>query len=447
MALNTSVSTRLRNIALLLVTLSPIVVSAEDVRAFPGAMGWASTTPGGRGGAILRVTNLNSAGEGSLRAALEADGPRIVVFEVAGVIDLDRETIRIRNPHLTVAGQTAPSPGITLIRGGLDIATHDVIVQHLRIRPGQAGAEPGTWGEDAISTVAAYDIIIDHCSLSWATDENLSASGPRFTGESPAQWRQGTSHRITFSHNLIAEGLAHSTHPKFEHSKGSLIHDNVTELFIYGNLYAHNMERSPLFKGGVQGVIVNNFIYNPGTRAVHYNLMALEWGDVPFVAGKMSLVGNVLRAGPSTHTPMALMMLGGHGDLEYFSRDNIAVDTIGRPLPEIGYYRTGRAQILTMDEPSVWWPDLEQTRAAVDVEKWVLSNVGARPWDRDEHDVRVLADVAEGRGKIINHEDEVGGYPDQEPARRPFRSEDWDLDTMTPLSTNVLDDQRKSGGT
>jgi hypothetical protein len=276
--------------------LTALAVPAEEL-AFPGAVGWAATTPGGRGGEVLRVTNLENNGPGSFRAALSHDGPRIIVFEVGGVIDLDRETLRLEQPFVTIAGQTAPSPGITLIRGGVDIATHDVVMRHIRIRPGEAGAARGTWGEDAVSTASAYNVIVDHCSLTWATDENLSASGPRFTGETPDDWRRGTSHTLTYSHNLIAEGLADSVHPKFEHSKGSLIHDNVSEILIYGNLYAHNYERNPQFKGGVYGAIVNNFIYNPGQRAVHYNLMALEWGEVPFETGKMTAVGNVMRAG------------------------------------------------------------------------------------------------------------------------------------------------------
>ena len=99
-------------------------------------------------------------------------------------------------------------------------------------------------------------------------DENLSASGPRFTGKTPDDWRKAVSNRITYSNNIIAEGLSHSTHPKFEHSKGSLIHDNVNDILLIGNLYAHNYERNPLFKGGARGVVVNNLIYDPGPRAV-----------------------------------------------------------------------------------------------------------------------------------------------------------------------------------
>jgi pectate lyase len=419
--------------------------------AFPGAVGWAAATPGGRGGRIIKVTTLANDGEGSLRAALAAVEPRIIVFEVGGVIDLARQTLRITEPNVTIAGQTAPSPGITLIQGGIDVLTHDVVLQHIRVRPGEAGQPKaengGNWGEDAFSSQAgAHDVIVDHCTFTWATDENLSASGPRFIGATADEWRRGTSHRITFSHNIIAEGLANSTHPKFEHSKGSLIHDNVTDILIYGNLYAHDVERSPLFKGGVRGTIVNNFIYNPGTRAVHYNLQPLEWGDVPFANGRMTAVGNVLRAGPSTHADLAFLMIGGAGDLDYHGRDNVAVDRLGRPLPMFGRYTTSSARIIEHAEPLDWPAGLTAV-PAVDVERWVLANVGARPWDRDAHDTRLLADVTEGRGEIIDSESEVGGYPNVPPTRRAFDPALWDLATMAPRSPAALDSSAKAAGT
>ena len=416
-------------------------VTEAPLTAFPGALGWAAQTPGGRGGRIIRVTNLDAAGPGSLREAIEADGPRIVVFEVGGVIDLGRQTLRLRNPFITIAGQTAPSPGVTLIKGGMDITAHDVVVQHIRIRPGSAGAEwMSGWDEDGISTIGAYNVIIDHCSLTWATDENLSASGPRFTGATPEEWRQGTSHDITFSNNLNGESLAYSTHSKGEHSKGSLIHDNVTGLLIVGNLYAHNYERSPLFKGGVHGVIVNNLIYNPGPRAIHYNLAPEEWGTVPFEVGKMTVIGNVLRAGPSTPTDrLAFMMIGGAGDVEYYGRDNIAVDQVGEPLRMFGRYTTTNARIIQTRRPPVWWEGLTPMPAG-DVQRALLSQVGARPWDRDVRDVLLIAEVAEGRGEIIDHEREVGGYPAVvEATRKPFNPDDWDLRYMTPLRDEVLD--------
>ncbi|RZJ31087.1 MAG: pectate lyase [Brevundimonas sp.] len=419
-------------------TVAPVEAALP---AFPGALGWAAQTPGGRGGQIIRVTNLNSEGPGSLREAIEADGPRIVVFEVGGVIDLNRKTLKITNPFITIAGQTAPSPGVTLIRGGIDVGGHDVIIQHIRIRPGSADqAWMSGWDEDSISTQAAWNVIVDHCSLEWGTDENLSASGPRFTGDTPEQWRAGTSHNITFSNNIIAESLAYSTHSKGEHSKGSLIHDNVTGLLIVNNLYAHNYERSPLFKGGVHGVIVNNLIYNPGPRAIHYNLAPEEWLNHPYELGKMTAVGNVLRAGPSTPTDhLAFLMIGGAGDLEYYGRDNIAVDQVGEPLRMFGSYTTTSARIIQTRRPPVWWEGLAPI-PAVQVQVSVLSQSGARPWDRDQRDVLLIAEVAEGRGEIIDHEREVGGYPPVvEATRKPFNPDDWDLRFMTPLRDEVLD--------
>jgi hypothetical protein len=404
---------------------------AEPARiAFPGAQGAAAATPGGRGGQILRVTTLAADGPGSLADALATPGPRIVVFEVGGVIDLGRRELRITEPFVTVAGQTAPSPGITLIKGGLVIATHDVIVRHLRVRPGTAGLERGAGVDfDAITTIAARDVIVDQCSLTWATDENLSASGPRFAGDGPSAWREATSHRITFSRNLIAEGLGHATHAKGEHSKGSLIHDHADEILIIGNLYAHNRERNPLFKGGVRGVVVNNLVYDPGAKAMHYNLIAEEWkGHAPEV-GRMVVIGNVLRGGPSTPPTTALLAVGGSGGLQVWLEDNIAVDRTGAPLRELARYTTAPVRIERLRQR----PPLPQgviPLPATAVQDAVIATVGARPWDRDAHDVRILANVIEDRGGLIDHEDEVGGYPVQAPTTAPFDSAAWDLDTM-----------------
>ncbi|HWJ04429.1 MAG TPA: hypothetical protein VNS57_01410 [Steroidobacteraceae bacterium] len=404
--------------------------AATTTLAFPGAQGWAATTPGGRGGKILKVTTLEPRGPGSLLEALEAKGPRIVVFEVGGVIDLNRETVRIREPYVTIAGQTAPAPGITLIRGGVDILTHDVIVQHLRVRPGSAGFPKFGGDFDAISTINAHDVIVDHCSLTWATDENLSASGTRFPGKTPAEWRQGTSHRITFSNNLVAEGLANSTHPKGEHSKGSLIHDNVADILIVGNLYAQNYERSVLFKGGTRGMMVNNLIYGPGPRAVHYNLIAEEWRGQPYQLGRIAAIGNVLRAGPSTPPDLAFMMLGGSGDLEWYADDNVAVDRLGRPLPQFARYTTAPVAVKEVARPEL--PFGVKLLPSAEVQDAVIREAGARPWDRDPHDARIVADVIEGRGRIIDSEQEVGGYPVVTPTRQAFDPAKWNLGDMTP---------------
>ncbi|MBP6534860.1 MAG: hypothetical protein KA218_07375 [Arenimonas sp.] len=421
-----------------LICLAALAVGAascfadEPSTAFPGAQGWAAHTPGGRGGKILRVTTLSPTGPGSLTEALAVSGPRTVVFEVGGVIDLQRQEVRISEPYLTIAGQTAPMPGITLIRGGLIIATHDVVVRHIRIRPGSAGLPERGGDFDAITTVrGAREVIVDHCSLSWATDENLSASSTRFDGEDEAAWRKSASHSITFSNNLLAEGLANSTHAKGEHSKGSLIHDHVNEVLIVGNLYAHNYERNPLFKGGAGGQVINNLIYNPGQRGIHYNLIAEEWLGRSYSTGQVVMRGNVLRAGPSTES-LALFMVGGSGDVEVYASDNLSVDRIGQALPAQGRYTTApiRVTALAKAPPLPFGVTL---LAAAQVHDAVLAQAGARPWDRDDIDRRILADVAEGRGKIIDSESEVGGYPVHKETRQAFVPADWNLDSMEPL--------------
>jgi lysophospholipase L1-like esterase len=397
--------------------------------------GWAVGTMGGRGGRVERVTTLAASGPGSLRAALEAGGPRQIVFEVGGVIDLEGRSIALRQPFVTVAGQTAPSPGITLIRGGLDVATHDVIVQHLRVRPGAWGRAPRSGGDhDGLSTQGgAHHVIVDHCSFSWATDENLSISGPRFGGgNDPAAWRRHASHTITYSHNLVYEGLAHAVHAKGEHSKGTLVHDNSTGVLLLGNLYASNRERNALFKGGVHAAMVNNLIVNPGTRAVHYNLVAHEWQGHAHQTGRLALVGNVLRHGPDTRPGTPLFMLGGAGDVELHLADNLALDAFGQAVPAVGRYTSGAARVLDAVVPAL--PPRLPVLPASQLEDSIVSVAGARPWDRDEADLLLLSDVAEGRGQIIDSETQSSGYPRHVPSRRPFDTAAWRRDDWRPVA-------------
>jgi len=418
--------------ALLLAGAMPAL--AQTV-AFPGAVGPAATTPGGRGGKIIRVTNLNADGPGSLKAAIDTKGPRIVVFEVGGVIDLGRTTLTIKEPYLTIAGQTAPSPGITIIRGGIDLKGHDVIIRHIRVRTGVDGQPHlSGWEADAFSTVGAHDVIIDHNTFTWAIDENMSASGPRFDGgPTVADWRKHTSYNVTFSNNLAAEGLANASHPKGEHSKGSLVHDNTTGIVFYRNIWAHNVERAPLVKGGAQVLMVNNLIYNPGHRAVHYNLMNLEWGDHPYVTGEITAIGNVLRGGNNTDPGLPFLMLGGDGDLAYYGKDNRAVDRHGNPLPMFGRYGETQAKLIEAKAPLAPTAGMKILPSG-EVETSVLRSAGARPCDRDADDIRVLFFVAEGRGDIIDDEKQVSHYPDFKPTSAPFVEADWNLDTMEPRS-------------
>jgi hypothetical protein len=364
---------------------------------------------------VIRVTSLHSAGPGTLREALAAKGPRLIVFEVGGVIDLGREGLTIDEPHVILAGQTAPPPGVTLICGGITIRTHDVRITHLRVRPGDAGQpKKSGWSPDGISTYGAdaHDIVIDHCSLTWAEDENLSASGPRHDG------RAGTSHDVTFSNCIIAEGLNDSSNEKGPHSKGSLIHDHCTNVAIVGNLYAHNADRNPYFKADTTGVIVNNVIYNPGYAAVLLNFVEKEYrgaNEQPRNAA-VAVVGNVYIPGHDTRPGLA--MLSGRGDA--FVEDNLV---LGHAFPSVD-------ESIHRLDAKPWWPADLKPLPARDALEHVLTHAGAWPKARDEIDRRIEQSVRDRTGRIIDSQEQVGGYPQAEPTRRtltvpPDHLDEW----------------------
>jgi pectate lyase len=362
-------------------------------------VGFGADTPGGRGGRVLRVTTLGASGPGSLREALETKGPRIVRFDVGGVIDLAGGGLLVTEPFLTIAGETAPPPGITLIGGSLRIMTHDVIMQHLRVRPGDGGRPKKSGWEPEVTTSGpqAYNIVIDHCSFSWAVDENLSVSGPRHDGP------EGTSRNITLSNNIIAEGLRDSSHSKGPHSMGTLVHDYCNRITIVGNLYAHNNNRNPYFKAFTTGVVVNNLIYNPGARAIAVDYNESEWqgtGIQPRNA-RIAVVGNVFVPGADTRPGMPLV--GRRGDV--YLEDNIA------PILKAD-------EVVVLKEKPLW-PDGLAALPASKVIEHVLANAGARPHDRDEVDRRIVREFRERTGRIIDSQEEVGGYPSTRQPARP----------------------------
>ncbi|MEM1228040.1 MAG: hypothetical protein AAGJ40_20310 [Planctomycetota bacterium] len=384
-----------------------------------------TTTRGGLGGQIIRVTNLNSTGRGSLRQALWAKGPRTVVFEVGGIIDLAGTSLSIANPFVTIAGQTAPSPGITLIRGGLNIKTHDVVVQHLRVRPGDAGhAKGGGWEVDAISLYSAHDVAIDHCSCSWATDENLSVSGPRFKGATAEEWRENTSRNISITHCIIAEALANSTHSEGEHSKGVLLHDNTRSILVFGNLFASNQDRNPFAKAGTHGAIVNNWISNAGSKGISIaGAEGEQWKGRQPQTSQSFIIGNLFEHGLDTSRGSPVIRVYGH-PVELILQDNRGVRLDGR-----------NAKPIDGQEPRVLdqSPRLSERWAVLpvsQVKESIRKNAGARPQDRDAVDSRIMQSAVSRTGRIVDSQNEVGGYPVQEPTHSPFRAEQWDLQTM-----------------
>ncbi len=340
---------------------------------------------------VIHITSLESEGKGTLREALWKEGPRIIVFDVGGVIDLKLRQLMVSNPQVVVAGQTAPHPGITLIKGGLAIRTSQALVQHIAVRPGDAGlTRQDEWSPDGFSTQRnAKDVWIDNCSFTWSVDENLSASSYEAPDNDPAR-------RIYFRNCIVAEALHDSTHPKGPHSKGSLIHDGTQQVSIVRCLYASNVERNPLFKPQTSGVVVNNFIAGHGQRAVHSS----EAPDSTHV----SVVGNVVKFSPDSRDYSAII----EGQCDWYAEDNVGTNTKGEPIPLI---RKGE---ITRTERSVWPEGLEALPSS-EVAEAVAKNVGSRPARRDPIDARIVKEALEGTTRIIHTQETVGGYPSYEP--------------------------------
>jgi hypothetical protein len=218
---------------------APAPAASSTLPAFPGAEGFGSHTPGGRGGRVIEVTHRGAEGPGSLRAAVEATGPRIVVFRVGGIIDLEGG-LAIRNPFITIAGQTAPGDGICLANGPLTINTHDVVVRYLRVRPGDGPGGGNPENRDCLGIAGpgdqVHNVIVDHCSFSWGLDENVQTwYGPR---------------DITVQWCISSESLDDSLHPKGPHGKGMILGSEDNTITVHHCLLAHNSDRNPLINSG-----------------------------------------------------------------------------------------------------------------------------------------------------------------------------------------------------
>src|SRR5688572_14531451 len=172
-------STVVRGSAVFTFAFAVLLVPAAEAQlpVIPGIYGFGVDTPAGRGGRVIRVTNLEASGEGSLDACARASGPRICVFEVSGTIRMTRN-LHVAQPFITIAGQTAPSPGINIRGAGISVSTHDVLIQHLRVRVGDDLDGPAGTNRDGLGIAneasPPYNVVIDHCSFSWSIDEAIS---------------------------------------------------------------------------------------------------------------------------------------------------------------------------------------------------------------------------------------------------------------------------------
>ena len=406
----------------MLVAAAGLVVSAgKAVPAFPGAEGFGAKISGGRGGKVLIVSNLNDSGPGSFREACNTPGPRIVVFEVSGLIDLETP-IEIKEPKITIAAQTAPGEGICLRKSGLVVRTSDVIVRFLRSRPGPLSGQD----MDAISMGGDskgpeyHGAIFDHCSASWSVDECLSPSGPIYD--------------VTVQWCLIGEPLNRSVHKKGAHAYGSLVH-GIGGITLHHNLWVDCDERSPR--------LGDNFFLPPWPTFDVRNNVMYNWGRLASgLTGddfSTNYVGNYLRPGPSS-SDRAPIVLTKTAHVKYFVQGNVVE---GRPQhtkdtasmfaitsSQGGTNRNAkpgdtRKPVTLVDQPFEVPP--VQTTSAELAYGEVLSQVGAIAPVRDAVDERLVKQVISRTGRIIDSPDEVGGWPQYPSVRGP---KDTDRDGM-----------------
>jgi|APSaa5957512622_1039677.scaffolds.fasta_scaffold05251_2 hypothetical protein len=381
---------------------------AAGIPAFPGAEGFGALTPAGRGGAVIAVTNLDDAGPGSLRAACSAPGPRVVVFRTGGIIDLETD-IKISEPFLTIAGQTAPGNGICLRGGTLRVCRHDVVVRYIRARPGDRDAGVVFGNRDAlkIEGTNVHNVVIDHCSFSWAVDENVST------------W--GTPHDVTIQWCVVSEALFRSRHPKGPHSMGLLAGDRTARLSVHHNLLAHNHWRNPYFQGRGEARaeydLRNNVIYDVGKfgTVARGNLLLSCVSNV-YLPGPTTSVSEVIHVGLDAKTP------GEHPLV--FLRDNQAPGCIDGAADNWVMVKNltdlETIELHCTKEPA---GAVVGTMPASDVLDALLADVGATRPSRDAVDARIVTQVKERSGRVIDSQEEVGGWPQYPPGTPPVDSD------------------------
>ncbi|MCF6176566.1 MAG: hypothetical protein L3J71_12465 [Victivallaceae bacterium] len=399
--------------------------------AFPGAEGGGAKSVGGRGGTVYVVSNRNDSGAGSLRYGLEElTGPRTIVFSVGGYISLNSHIVISDDAYITIAGQTAPGDGITLEGIGSIHAPliftdcHDIVIRYIRIRKGGTGAT-GQSGDALSFSGNCYNIMIDHCSLSWSNDENIGC------------WSvDGISQKnITLQWSISSEGLNYA-HPGCGFIAGSDYDaDNTHNISVHHNMFANNYNRNPLLKIA-SGDITNNIIYN------------WDWWSTGIGGGiEVDIIGNKYKAGPDSGSRREVLFkphdgtqkTGPSGNPSILFEKNIgphnsnpAVDAWGLMLEMTGVTTWGYPLVngiptLTdvptsyrrADRRALTYPISEAS--ATDLETLLLSSGGIGAcrrldengdWvaNRDSVDSRVISEYFNNTGMLPDIVDDFGGW-------------------------------------
>ncbi len=404
--------------------------------AFPGAEGFGRFAQGGRGGDVYHVQNLNNDGPGSFREGINtANGPRTVVFDVTGTIFLESD-ININKPYITIAGETAPGGGITFAGDRFQIiATHDVIVRYIRSRPGDIlGNTQAPESRDSFNVFKSTDVILDHVSGSWSTDEVLAFTGP---GNVTIQW------------SIASEALNESFHPKGSHSDGFLNVDG--NISLHHNLFVSDNSRNP--KVTQSADVVNNVVYNFGIGAP----VGVFGGDDPIGPTQVNFDSNYYIAGPDTSSGSISLkrMVRLFEEAEIWTKDNFVDfnrngildgilatdaniefhDSDASPEGIVVAHRFDYPQVTTTDAPTAYDQVLRRAGASL---------------VRDDVDLRIVDEVMNQTGQNIDSQDEVGSWPILASGETPLDSDqdgmpdDWEnshnLDPQDPADRNLDDD-------
>jgi hypothetical protein len=426
--------------------------------AFPGAEGYGRFAIGGRGGRLIEVTNLDDSGPGSLREAVESDGPRTIVFRIGGAIWLKSKLV-VRNPYLTIAGQTAPGDGIAIYGYTVGCyATHDVILRYLRIRVGDKSGET----MDGSGMGAGCDnCIMDHCSISWSIDEGFSSRGGK---------------NFTLQRTIVAEALNMSVHSHYVgtgkgHSFAGSISGNIGS--FHHNLVANCAGRNWSLAGGFDNGahyagrldIRNNVVYNWSHRTNDGGVKALNLVANYYIPGPASRVFYLLQ--PDFGTPkdpqqyyLAGNMMEGKPQYDANNWEHGGVDLQQKSVDEIKLSVEKVLKLIWLEK--AFCDPYVATQPARDAYENVMVDVGANFPKYDSVDTRVIRDVRKrnvsvhgsktGLPGIIDSQNDVGGYPEMKGGVASTDSDhdgipdDWEsahaLDPKNPLDAQKLSGQR-----